>query len=533
VDALRDAHRRTSIESSNFGNVNSFLNRLAALPVVYQNGLFEAFADCVRAEVVEAKMRDKYDEGVPEIKAAKITMDRVEQVTDRMRAAVLTVDRGCEYEEVVARRCELEGGSGDFYLSNHYDKQTKVRLIVFATKVHGRPSFACTRPNMGRLRSEMASFDLASKYTLVEDVDVIQRVWEKAYAGSHHDSRGGRLTSLMILYGEVLPYWRELESVTIQLSGQLTQMYRALRAVRAVAVDATTKSGHGSGGDCGDGEGSSSSSCSPASSPSRTSKSKKITNTITLIGIRTHPVVLGFLRAQIHQRVKAEQAEAMAAAVLAKQEGRPAPPTAGALESLAPISPSSLKKMNKKVTTMKNFFKRKEPSKIDEGEENFMNGVSSSASASSAAASSSSSSSPSSSSSSSWRPTAAARMEMQLSASNKKQRTSSRAGKQYSKVSSKSVGISNFFAKGSATYTTSAASSSSSSSGSSRKSKKVVQQTKSPFFQSTPQVDKFKSSGELPIVVHVIDSSSEDDEEEDVVLDAYDEQDDDDLPILL
>ena len=135
VSCLRDGHHRTSIEAKNYGKVNMFLNRLSALPVAYQNALFEAFASCVTFEVSEAKMRDKYDEGVPEIKASKIVMNRICQVTDRMSAAILTVDRGISYQDVITRRAEVEGGCGDFYLSHHYDKTTKERMIMFASKV--------------------------------------------------------------------------------------------------------------------------------------------------------------------------------------------------------------------------------------------------------------------------------------------------------------------------------------------------------------------------------------------------------------
>ena len=72
IEALKDGHRRTFIEIKHYGKINMFLNRLSALPVAYQNALFEAFASCVSAEVLEAKMKDKYDHGVPEIKASML-----------------------------------------------------------------------------------------------------------------------------------------------------------------------------------------------------------------------------------------------------------------------------------------------------------------------------------------------------------------------------------------------------------------------------------------------------------------------------
>jgi hypothetical protein len=169
VDCLRTGHRRTFIEVKDHGKINMFLNRLTALPVAYQNALFEAFASCVSAEVSDAKMRDKYDEGVPEIKASKIIMKSVEDVTDRMRAAIITIDRGSSYQDVVQRRAGVGGGCGDFYLSNHYDKTSKQRLIMFASKVNGRQSFALTRPNLGKLRTEMSASDLRHKYTILEE----------------------------------------------------------------------------------------------------------------------------------------------------------------------------------------------------------------------------------------------------------------------------------------------------------------------------------------------------------------------------
>jgi len=107
IEALKDGHRRTFIEIKHYGKINMFLNRLSALPVAYQNALFEAFASCVSAEVLEAKMKDKYDHGVPEIKASTIQLNDVLQVTERMRAAILTVDRGCSYDNVIQWRTEV------------------------------------------------------------------------------------------------------------------------------------------------------------------------------------------------------------------------------------------------------------------------------------------------------------------------------------------------------------------------------------------------------------------------------------------
>jgi len=558
VTALRVAHQKTAITNKDFGKINVFLNRIVGIPVAYQNALFDCFASCVKAEVVVAKMRDKYDEGVPEIKAARITITEVVDVTERMRAAKVLVDRGSSHDEVIERRASVQGGAGDFYLSRHYDKSSKKRLILFASKMNDRPSFALTRPNMGRLRTEMSVSDMSMKYTLLNDADQAKIIWNAAYENSHHRDRGGRLTELLILHGEVLPYWRELESTTIQLSGQLNQMHRALRAVRCVAID-TTGNGNVSGSpfkSAGSSSSSGSGSSSGASGASGVSGSSRRQSNpypfkesgdensdydeeeeeeesnlnfqhgpeITLIGIRTHPVVLGFLRAEIHARVKKEKLAYDAAVLKAKQEGLPVPPVAGAREEIARLSTACLKKMAQETKTMTSFFKRKSPSTGNE--ENVISTSDASGSKSAIASSTSSSSSSSTSisaSAKSWRPTAAARMAMNSSTSNKKRKTTGKNRTSHQKTGS----VASFFGKKNS-------SSKLSMPPGYKKAikKKKVPKQKSPFFKDFPGLGGLDDDNEEMPSKKVSSGSTsggngETNEDVIIILDSSSDEDDD------
>jgi hypothetical protein len=107
--------------------VKRFFNRILGLEIQWQNMLFQLFYALFDKTILDAKNAGAYDEGIIDLKAASVKIEKHEVVyTDKGTGAVTThyvvkVDRGLDWESALKlckqteAECELNG----FHQQNH------------------------------------------------------------------------------------------------------------------------------------------------------------------------------------------------------------------------------------------------------------------------------------------------------------------------------------------------------------------------------------------------------------------------------